>query len=72
MAAVDYERAWLALKEVVLSKNSHGQRDLLASMSRIEVDSKLPEGELEAAQVVRMAHGRPSEQRPREVVSHGR
>lgn len=45
MAAVDYERAWLVLKEVVLSKKSHGQRDLLEAMARAEVDSAVPEGQ---------------------------
>ena len=45
MAAVDYERAWLVLKGVVLSKKSHGQRDLLTAMARAEVDSAVPEGQ---------------------------
>lgn len=41
---VDYERAWLALKVLVLDKRSHGQKDLLAAMARVEVESKLEEG----------------------------
>lgn len=45
MAAVDYERAWLRLKALVVEKTSHGQRDLLAQMSRIEVDCAVPEGQ---------------------------
>jgi hypothetical protein len=42
---VDYEKAWLELKAYVVEKNSHGQRDLLSKMSRIEVQCRLPEGE---------------------------
>jgi hypothetical protein len=42
---VDYERAWLELKAYVVGKNSHGQRDLVGKMTRIEVDCRLPEGE---------------------------
>ena len=42
---VDYERAWLELKANVLSKNSHGQRDLLATMAQAELDCRVPEGE---------------------------
>lgn len=38
MAYIDYERAWVAFKRVVLAKNSHGQRDLLAEMARIELE----------------------------------
>ena len=30
---IDYERAWTDLKAQVLSKNSHGQRDLLTRMA---------------------------------------
>jgi hypothetical protein len=43
LPAVDYERAWLVLKAHVLSKASHGQRDLLQVMARAEVDSQVPE-----------------------------
>jgi hypothetical protein len=42
---VDYEKAWLELKAYIVQKNSHGQRDLLARMSRVEVACRLPEGE---------------------------
>lgn len=42
---VDYERAWLELKAHIVSKNSHGQRDLISTMTHIEVDCRLPEGE---------------------------
>lgn len=40
---VDYERAWLELKREVVSKNSHGKRDLLARMAEIEVESEIDE-----------------------------
>jgi hypothetical protein len=42
---IDYERAWLAMKEVVLSKRSHGQDGLLADMTRIEIECRVPEGQ---------------------------
>jgi hypothetical protein len=42
---VDHERAWLELKVYLASKNSHGQRDLLAQMGKIEVACRVPEGE---------------------------
>jgi hypothetical protein len=38
MAVIDYERAWIRLKAVIVEKGSHGQRDLLAEMGRIEVE----------------------------------
>lgn len=38
---VDFERAWLALKREIISKKSHGQRDLLTRMAEIEVESQL-------------------------------
>lgn len=72
MPAVDYERAFLRMKEVVLSKNSHGQRDLLTAMSRIEVESQVPEGQegFDATPLpVREAHSTPSDDAPvRDVV----
>jgi hypothetical protein len=43
LPAVNYERAWLVLKAHVLSKASHGQRDLLHVMAQAEVDSQVPE-----------------------------
>lgn len=42
---IDYERAWLELKAYIVSKNSHGQRDLISTMTHIEVDCRLPESE---------------------------
>lgn len=45
MAVVDHERAWLAFKKVVTSKASHGQRDLLSEMARIEIECEVPEGQ---------------------------
>lgn len=42
---VDYERAFLELRAQLLSKNSWGQRELLALLTRVEVDCRLPEGE---------------------------
>jgi hypothetical protein len=45
MTVVDWERAWLELKTYLLTKNSHGQRDLLSQLTRIEVACRLPEGE---------------------------
>ena len=42
---VDHERAWMELKTHILSKNSHGQRELLSRMAQVEVDCRVPEGE---------------------------
>lgn len=42
---IDYARAWLSLKEVVLSQRSHGQDGLLGEMTRIELDCRVPEGQ---------------------------
>lgn len=44
MPVVDYERAWLRLKAHVDTKNSHGTRDLLREMTKIEVSCEIPEG----------------------------
>lgn len=41
---IDYEAAWMALKASILEKPSHGQRDLLASMGRLEVEHAVPAG----------------------------
>lgn len=41
---VNYERAWLRLKEEIVRKRSHGQRDLLTEMARIEIECAV-EGE---------------------------
>ena len=67
MAAVDYERCWLVLKEVVLSKKSHGQRDLLEAMTRAEVDSAVPEGQ--EGYDATPARSKPSDERLRAVGS---
>lgn len=45
MAAVDFERAWLRLKEHALSRPSHGKRDLLERMSELELECEMPEGQ---------------------------
>jgi hypothetical protein len=42
---IDYERAWLMLKEAVLLKRSHGQDGLLLDMARIELECRVPEGQ---------------------------
>jgi hypothetical protein len=41
---IDYEIAWADLKAHVLSKRSHGQRDLLARMGELEVQHRTPSG----------------------------
>lgn len=40
---VDYERAWLELKRHVVSKKSHGQRDLLRVMAETELKYEVEE-----------------------------
>lgn len=45
MAAVDYERAWLELKAHLGTKRSHGADELRVTMTEIEVESRVPEGE---------------------------
>jgi len=42
---IDYAACWLALKEVVLAKRSHGSNGLLAEMARLEVENRVPEGQ---------------------------
>jgi hypothetical protein len=65
---VDYERAWLELKAHVVSKNSHGQRDLVGQMTRIEIDCRLPESERDFDETPRST----SAVRPlREAARHG-
>lgn len=44
---VDFERAWLRLKQEVASKPSHGKRDLLTVMGELEVECMSPEAEEE-------------------------
>lgn len=62
MAVVDHERAWLRLKEYVLSRPSHGQRDLNTEMARLEVECELPEGEQHFSGLPPVS--RPSDERP--------
>lgn len=45
MAAVNYERVVLRLKEHVLSRRSHGQDALLQAITRLELECEVPEGE---------------------------
>ena len=45
MSLIDYERAWVELKAHIVSKNSHGQRELLTRMAEVEVECRAPEGE---------------------------
>lgn len=69
---VDFERAWLELKAEIVSKNSHGQRDLLSRMAQIEVASRVPEGERDFDGSTIPYHRRqPATERPREVARHG-
>lgn len=44
MAAVNYERLVLRLKEHVLSRRSHGQDALLGVIARLELECEVPEG----------------------------
>ena len=47
MAAVDYAEAWARLRAVVLEKPSHGQRDLVLAMARIEAQVRVEPSERE-------------------------
>lgn len=75
MAVVDYERAWLRLKEVIGEKGSHGQRDLFTEMAGIEVECSIPEGDenFDAAPPAprRRARSRPATTHPRVEARHG-
>lgn len=42
---IDYERVVLGLKAHITSKRSHGQDELLQVLARLEVDSRIPEGQ---------------------------
>jgi hypothetical protein len=42
---VDYERAFLRLKEFAASKKSFGREDLLTRMAELEVECEIPESE---------------------------
>jgi hypothetical protein len=67
---VDHERAWMEMKAFLLSKNSHGQRDLLARMAQIEVDCRVPE-EFRAFDPGPLPHREPATHALREVRRHG-
>lgn len=41
---VDYEKVVRDLKALIASKGSHGQRDLLAAVARLEAEHQLEEG----------------------------
>lgn len=72
MAVVDHERAWLALKKVVTSKPSHGQRDLLSEMARIEIECEVPEGQEGFDGTPPAQHSsKPTEKPPALEVAHG-
>lgn len=42
---VDHELAWLKLKAIIADKSAHGRKDLLLSMTEIEVSCLVPEGQ---------------------------
>jgi hypothetical protein len=66
---IDYERAWTELKEAILSKKSHGQRDLLSTMAEIEVENLVEDGFDPSP--VRRSGDSPLRDRPRAVARHG-
>jgi hypothetical protein len=69
---IDYEKAWVEMKAHLLSKNSHGQRDLLARMARIEIDCRVPEEErVYDPTPPAPSHSRPADRALREVTAHG-
>lgn len=45
MPAIDFEGAWYDLKAHVVSKGSHGKRELAEKMAEIELGHRLPEGQ---------------------------
>ena len=67
---VDYERAFLDLRSKLLSKNSWGQRELLALLTHIEVACRLPESDrdFDPTPLIRSAS---SVELPREAARHG-
>jgi hypothetical protein len=71
MAALDYERAWLAFKKVVTAKASHGQRELLAEMARIEIECEVPEGQEGYDGTPPAPRSRPAEVPPALAVADG-
>jgi hypothetical protein len=66
---VDYERAFLELRSSLLAKNSWGQRELLALLTRIEVDCRLSEGERDFDPLP--FRSKPSVEPLREAARHG-
>jgi len=68
---VDHEKAWIEMKAYIISKNSHGQRDLLTQMARIEIDCRVPEEERAYDPTPAPTHSRPADRPLREVTAHG-
>jgi hypothetical protein len=66
---VDYERAWVELKAHLLSKNSHGQRDLLTEMAKIETGCRVPEDQ--RGYDPDPPYSKPATRALREVTRHG-
>lgn len=66
MPVVNYERAWLRLKAHIDGKPSHGTRDLLSEMGRIEVACEIPEAE-EGFDARPMPRATPADVDPREL-----
>lgn len=54
MAAIDFEAAWVDLKAYIVSRPSHGQRDLLKKITEIEVGRRVPEGQEAFADLPRL------------------
>lgn len=72
MSLIDFEAAWMALKAEITQKGSHGQRDLLAAMSRIEVENQVPPGQEEFDPApARSTRSRPATARSRAIARHG-
>lgn len=67
MAAVNFERAWLRLKEHALSRPSHGQSQLLARMAELEVENEVPEGEEGFSELPVRTQDKPSGEADREA-----
>jgi hypothetical protein len=42
---VDFAAAWLDLKAHIVSKKSHGARELSLTMSKLEVEHRVPDGQ---------------------------
>ena len=62
---VDYEAVVLALKAYIVTRNSHGKRDLLARLVELEVEYALPEGEEGIDPTpLRLARSEPADERP--------